>query len=744
VETFTMHIQANRVKMGEMQLTDVLHACPIDMSSFLTLPHCAFDAGEIPYHGYPEVYHPNTIAQFALAHWNQYVATRDECHSTTFLAQAYWLVTHETRIGTDAGGWPITLSHPDMRTEGPWLSALTQSRAISVLLRAYLHTQEEPFIEAVRRAVRTFELDILDGGVRAPVGEEGIFFEEVAIYPAAHVLSGFMFALLGLYDYVAVTGDVQIETLIHRSLTTMHSLLNEFDVGYWTRFDLLHRRLASPAELSLQAALLEALATYSGCEHCSVVASRWKSYRGQIGHRLRHLVTSRCASFVGTLLGRMQSIFFPRAQGAPALRVCVPITAFPFVGGMRTVLARVAQVTEDSWQLEYLTQLVGPHADGFVIHRFGTARMFSSQFPNVLLYMLAGFCKLISLLRREASYHVILPQDGTFTSAFAALAAKVAGVRCVCIDHGNLGLLKSRIYRTERLNALATKSWPHRLLDRLRYLCYWPFLYLLAWCSARLVDHYFVPGVTGDGVEEVCRGLGVPPSRITRFANMIDIERHIVPDAAARAGKREGLGIAADAIVITIVCRLAPEKGLEIALEAISQALSTLLPHLQGRVRVIIAGDGPLQRQIEEDICLRGLSQTCLLWGEASADEVISLLGASDIFLFTSWRAAGYPLAILEAMASGCAVIASTEPLANEYMLAEGRGIIVPVGNAEQTARALVRLVGDEELRGQMGRSARNYVAIQHSASTFRRALMRVTYWSALDAFLRIGTESER
>src|SRR5207248_3431805 len=140
------------------------------------------------------------------------------------------------------------------------------------------------------------------------------------------------------------------------------------------------------------------------------------------------------------------------------------------------------------------------------------------------------------------------------------------------------------------------------------------------------------------------------------------------------------------------VCRLAPEKGLEIALEAISQALSVLSPNLSSRVRVIIAGDGSLRRQIEEDICLCGLSQTCLLWGEASADEVISLLGLSDIFLFTSWRAAGYPLAILEAMASGCAVIASAQPLAaNEYILAEGRGITVPVGDADQTARALVR-----------------------------------------------------
>ena len=82
-------------------------------------------------------------------------------------------------------------------------------------------------------------------------------------------------------------------------------------------------------------------------------------------------------------------------------------------------------------------------------------------------------------------------------------------------------------------------------------------------------------------------------------------------------------------------------------------------------VRVVIAGDGQLRKQIEEAIRLRGLGQACLLCGEVSPVEVITILGLSDIFLFTSWRAAGYPLAILEAMASSCAVIAATDSTGN-------------------------------------------------------------------------------
>ena len=49
--------------------------------------------------------------------------------------------------------------------------------------------------------------------------------------------------------------------------------------------------------------------------------------------------------------------------------------------------------------------------------------------------------------------------------------------------------------------------------------------------------------------------------------------------------------------------------------------------------------------------------------------------GHKRYFSLYSWRGSGYPLAILEAMASCCAVIAWTEPIANTYLLDEERGI---------------------------------------------------------------------
>lgn len=750
-----MSIQRSRIG-GQLQLVDEVYDLDlssylVDLSSFSILPSYTGDLARRPYHLSPVDNHPTTVVQEALTHWNHYLATSDERYRGAFLAQAYWLVEHEVRIGNDASGWPLSLPLTQFHTKGSWLSASVQGGAISVLLRAYQLTCEENFLQTAHRTVRTFERDILDGGVSIPVGADGIFFEEVAVYPATHMLCGFIFALLGLYDYVALTADNRIDKLIQRGFTTMHSILHEFDAGYWTYSDLLHRHLSSPSLLSLQAILLEALAKRSSCDHCVMLASRWKRYLHQRGYRLRYQLTSCCISYGSVLWKRVQTVLFPpshSSQAAASTRVCVVVPAFPAMGGVPTVLEGVVQVTKDTWQIEYLTQHSESGQENYIVHRFGTRRMTPWYFPFVWLYVLAGSRKLLSLIHRGADYHILLPQDAVFSGAVAGLVGKLTGTRVVCIDHGDLSLFtdcNSRIYRTERNRALIRNNWPWpvRLIARQLLKLYWPSRYLLARRSTRLVDHFLIPGVAGDSIEEGCKKIGVPLSRITRYGSMIDINRHIIPDALTRAAIREEKGIAADAMVIAIICRLSPEKGLDIALESVSQVLSQLPADLRARVRVVIAGEGPIRRQVEEDIRQRGLAETCLLWGSLSADEVITLLGISDIFLYTSTRGACFSMAVLEAMASTCAVVASTEPLSNALLLSEGRGIAVPAGDPEQTSKALLRLLTDPALCQHMGNLARSYIAVHHSPTLFKRTLQRVTYWSGLDKLWSVQKDTK-
>jgi glycosyltransferase involved in cell wall biosynthesis len=67
----------------------------------------------------------------------------------------------------------------------------------------------------------------------------------------------------------------------------------------------------------------------------------------------------------------------------------------------------------------------------------------------------------------------------------------------------------------------------------------------------------------------------------------------------------------------------------------------------------------------------------------------------------------------------------------------------VPPDDVAQTSEALVRLINDVELSHKMGSMARAYVAEYNSPATFKRTLLRATYWSALDELLQIHSKTQ-
>ncbi len=675
-----------------------------------------------------QVTQPAIAAEQALLSWNAYLATGDEQQRAAFLAQATWLVEHTTLFAGDLAGWPAATRLCTLPEPVPRLSASTQGLALSVLARAYRLTGDEAFWRVAQRAVRAFELDIFDGGVSAPVGDAGIFFEEVAAYPAAHHLGACLIALCGLYDYLALANDARIARLVQRCLATLSDLMAAFDTGYWSRVDLASRRLAESAAHALHIELLQALARAWGVVGWGALAARWARYQRAFGPRLRCSLARTAHRLRQPAWRWVQRRFFPAAGAEQEGRrkVCVPISAFPVAGGMRSVLAGVASTMEREWDMEYLAWHVGPHDERMTIRSFGNAYTAYWHFPHVWLYVFAGWRRLLTLLRRGQRYHVILAQDGVFTGAFAALAARLAGVRVMCMDHGNVTLPSSPTFRAERLQKTESAPWPVRLFARLRFACYQESLRLLARIATRASD-CFLPA--GDDVEMAYREqLGVTSDRIIRFPFQIDTERYAPCDAAIKRQRRAQLQLPSDGVIIAMVNRLAPEKGIDIALQGISRALQQLPSDLGSSVRVIIAGDGPLRAQVEADIRRYRLESTCLLWGEATPDEVARLLGVSDLFLYTSTRGIN-PVSVLEAMAAGLAVIGSTEPRSMAKLLAEGRGLAIPAGDVAAVSAALVEAVGDLPRCRQMGTAARAYIETHHSAEMLRRCLLRATGW---------------
>ncbi len=719
-------------------------AYPIDMSPLLDLPHGRLDEAGVPYNthngGFGGAYQPTTIAQYGLMQWNAYLHDREEWRLAAFLTQARWLVAHATRLTNGADVWPIPFPAPSFGAPGPWLSALTQGNVISALVRAYRVTGEEQFLAVARRGAHAFTVDILDGGVQAPVGANGVFFEEVATYPAARILNGYILALLGLYDYIELTGDAEIAALAAQSVATLHTILSGFDTGYWSRYDLMSNKLASQFYHSLHVTLLQALARATGCAHCAALAERWAAYQRSPLTRARYYVTRRWQSFRARQ-ARRRSAADAATTGRPS-RVGVVITAFPVIGGMRSVLFGVEKVMRDDWQMEYLTRRIGSDAQGRVITSFeapllpfGLETTSPSQFPNVWFYLWAG-ARRLTKLARQRRFDLLLPQDGVFTAACTTRGARRLGIPVVTMDHGTVTLPYDETYRRERLDAIRRQPWPKRLLSRLRFGVYLRVTRSLLRRATPRADRFLV---AGDEVEELYeKRFGVLPDRIIRYPFMVDTAPFTATDADEIARLRASRDVPADAIVVLLINRLAPEKGLAVAVAGLAQAYARLPEDVRARLRVIIAGSGPLRAEVEAQITRSGLGDVCRLVGEVQPAEAQTLLTIGDVFVYAGNRGTNFSMAVLEAMAAGCAVIATTEPRSNARLLAEGRGLAIPADQATPLAEALTIALTQHERRRQMGQAAQAYVAQAHSAEATRRGLRRATGWAPEIAALTV------
>jgi glycosyltransferase involved in cell wall biosynthesis len=146
---------------------------------------------------------------------------------------------------------------------------------------------------------------------------------------------------------------------------------------------------------------------------------------------------------------------------------------------------------------------------------------------------------------------------------------------------------------------------------------------------------------------------------------------------------------------------LGPRKGTP---ELIA-ALAT--PELRGKSwAATLAGNGPVDKYRAEVAAL-GLADRIFLPGWQSGTQVKALLGEADLFVLPS-RQEGLPVAILEAMAGGAAVIATPVGAIGDAIIDGETGLLVQPGDVAGLAAALARLVDDVALRQRLAANARD------------------------------------
>ena len=165
---------------------------------------------------------------------------------------------------------------------------MIQGEAISLLVRAWLNKNDNVFRSAAEKALTLLIKPIEDGGVCYFLDSD-IFLEEAPTYPRNTILNGWMFALMGLYDYHLAFNNLEIKDLFIRTLSTLKKHLPDYDSGYWSYYDI-RKHVSSPFYHNLHIAQLKAINMIEPDEELSYYINKWSKYKESTLNHYRALL----------------------------------------------------------------------------------------------------------------------------------------------------------------------------------------------------------------------------------------------------------------------------------------------------------------------------------------------------------------------------------------------------------------------------------------------------------------------
>lgn len=253
------------------------------------------------------VYFPISIGQMGLAVFHTFLESGKEDDKVRFLKFADWFMKHAEIDDNLGARWMTDVSLPAYRNPGPWPSAFAQSRGISILLRAYQLTGDDRYADMAKKALKSFFVASNKGGVTS-FTEYGPFYEEYTAAIPTCVLNGMIFSLFGLYDMVRVfPKDPDARKLFDDGIATIVKVLPEFDLGYWTRYNLCKADwypAIDPSTIGYQrlhAIQLDALYHMTGQEIFKTYAKRFRSQDNAVNAVRSYLTKYKALKQIGRL-----------------------------------------------------------------------------------------------------------------------------------------------------------------------------------------------------------------------------------------------------------------------------------------------------------------------------------------------------------------------------------------------------------------------------------------------------------
>jgi glycosyltransferase involved in cell wall biosynthesis len=183
---------------------------------------------------------------------------------------------------------------------------------------------------------------------------------------------------------------------------------------------------------------------------------------------------------------------------------------------------------------------------------------------------------------------------------------------------------------------------------------------------------------------------------------------------SSRIVAKNTLGLNPKALVISMICRLDLSKGHKYFFEAITKLKE------KKNIQFLVVGTGPDEKSIIDLAKAYGLEKSIKFLGVRR--DINVCMNATDIFCFPTLQE-GFSNVLLEAMSSGCAIVASDFCSNLEVLKHKNNSLIVEMRNADQLVNAIQNYINFPSLRKKMSSSARKTIEKSFSVDIYTKRI---------------------
>jgi len=194
----------------------------------------------------------------------------------------------------------------------------------------------------------------------------------------------------------------------------------------------------------------------------------------------------------------------------------------------------------------------------------------------------------------------------------------------------------------------------------------------------------------------------MPPEKITKIYNGIEIDHYDPKTTASRVKIRDIFGVNKDNILLGALGRMVWQKGFEFLIRTIQDVSKT-----HREIKVIIVGAGLLKKELE-NLCRQLKVEDKTIFAGFRSD-IKEILSAVDIVVIPSLLE-GFPMLTLEAMAMEKPIVATRIDGITEQITDGVEGILVQPGEPIALAAAINKVIENKEFARSLGLAARKKV----------------------------------